>query len=454
MLLRQTQVQQPKKAPSPLVLEKREKIFTADAGYRSRLPEDVLREYAHLIGRSGIIEELERAYRDPCDLVHVYVARFRTDFAGGSERRLRKKLRAPCAGKGMTEAQAQVSALGEAVERYSAIFRGDEVRIKASYRELSSEAIHPNACMNFSARQYREREKWNQREAEFNWVPQPFDDERETEWTPVWSLTEERFKYAATASCYFGYPFSPEHDFCRPDSNGNAAGNLEEAILQGFLEVVERDAVALWWYNSARRPRVELASFEEPYFEALAELYRILGREMHVLDISADLSIPAFAAVSRGRKDERDFLLGFGAHLDPRIAIARALTEMNTFLATAIAGEFRRIFVGDPFEHAFLVPDVLTPIKTRRDYAPFQGEDLREDVRVCVELASKRGLETLVLDQTRSDVRMRAVKVIVPGMRPWWARFAPGRLYQVPVEMGWQAAPLSQEQLNPCHLAV
>ena len=120
-------MQKPKKAPSPLVLEKREKIFTAEAGYRSRLPEDVLREYAHLIGRSGIIEELERAYRDPCDLVHVYVARLRTDFEG-SERRLRKKLRAPCAGKGMTEAQAQASALGEAVERYSAIFRGDEVR--------------------------------------------------------------------------------------------------------------------------------------------------------------------------------------------------------------------------------------------------------------------------------------------------------------------------------------
>src|SRR5207237_290254 len=163
---------------------------------------------------------------------------------------------------------------------------------------------------------------------------QTFDDERETEWTPVWSLTEERSKYAATASCYFGYPFSPEHDFCRPDSNGNAAGvNLEEAILQGFLEVVERDAVALWWYNSARR-----------------------------------------------------------------------LTEMNTFLAMAIAGELRRIFVGNTFEPAFLAPDVLAPIKTRRDYSPLQGEDLREDVRICVELASKRGLETLVLDQTRPDV--------------------------------------------------
>ena len=443
-----------KTAPSPFPLRKREKTFTADGGYRSRLPEDTLQHYAHLIGRSGIVEELECAFRDPCDLVHVYVARLRADLRG-SKHSVWKGLRAPCVGKGMTEAQARASALGEAVERYSSIFRGDETRIKATYRELSSDAIHPNAYMNFSACQYREREQWNQREIEFNWVPQPFDEERETEWTPVWSLTEERFKYIATASCYFGYPFSVEHDFCRPDSNGNAAGiNLEEAVVQGFLEIVERDSVALWWYNSARRPRVELSSFGEPYFEALGELYRILGREMHLLDITADFSIPAFAAVSSGGGDEGNLLLGFGAHLDPRIAIARALTEMNQSLAGAIAGETPPLFVGDMLEYAFLAPEGSAAVKTREDYSPCHGEDLREDLRSCVELARERGLETLVLDQTRAEAGMRAVKVIVPGMRPWWARFASGRLYDVPVEIGWQSARLSEEQLNSCHLAV
>ena len=418
------------------------------------MPEDTLQNYAHLIAHSGIVEELDCAYRDPCDLVHVYVARLRADLRGG-QHRVWKGLRAPCVGKGMTDAQARASALGEAVERYSAIFRGDEPRIKASYRELSGEAIHPNTCMNFSADQYRQREEWNQREIEFNWVPQPFDEERETEWTPVWSLTEERSKYLATASCYFGYPFSLEHDFCRPDSNGNAAGaNLEEAIVQGFLELVERDSVALWWYNSARRPRVQLSSFGEPYFEALRELYRILGREIHVLDITADLSIPAFAAVSSARRDRGDLLLGFGAHLDPRIAIARALTEMNQSLAEATGGEKPRFFVGEPLKDAFLAPDASAGVKTPGDYSAWAGAELGEDLRACLALASERGLETLVLDQTRSEAGMRAVKVVVPGMRPWWARFAPGRLYDVPVQIGWQPARLSEEQLNPCHLSV
>jgi ribosomal protein S12 methylthiotransferase accessory factor len=52
-------------------------------------------------------------------------------------------------------------------------------------------------------------------------------------------------------------PRPKPQQFCRADSNGNAAGNtLEEAtILQGFVELIERDSVALWWYNRLRRPR-------------------------------------------------------------------------------------------------------------------------------------------------------------------------------------------------------
>jgi ribosomal protein S12 methylthiotransferase accessory factor len=55
----------------------------------------------------------------------------------------------------------------------------------------------------------------------------------------------------------------------------------------------------------------------------------------------------------------------------------------------------------------------------------------------------------LVLDQTRPDIGLPVVKVLVPGLRHFWARYAPGRLYDVPVQMGWLAQPLREEQLNP-----
>ena len=65
-----------------------------------------------------------------------------------------------------------------------------------------------------------------------------------------------------------------------------------------------------------------------------------------------------------------------------------------------------------------------------------------------------RGLEMLVLDQTRPDIGLPVAKVIVPGLRHFWARFAPGRLYDVPVELGWIAKPTPEDQLNPIAMFV
>ena len=64
------------------------------------------------------------------------------------------------------------------------------------------------------------------------------------------------------------------------------------------------------------------------------------------------------------------------------------------------------------------------------------------------------GLEMLVLDQTRPDIGMPVVKVFVPGLRHFWARLAPGRLYEVPARLGWLPQPLAEEQLNPISMFI
>lgn len=122
-----------------------------------------------------------------------------------------------------------------------------------------------------------------------------------------------------------------ENRFCFADSNGNAAGGtLEDAILQGFLELVERDSVAIWWYNRLQRPSVDLASFNEPYLLDLQAWYATQQRELWVLDLTTDLNIPAFAAVSRYIGGEQEYIIaGYGAHFDAKIAILRAVTEVN-----------------------------------------------------------------------------------------------------------------------------
>jgi ribosomal protein S12 methylthiotransferase accessory factor len=97
----------------------------------------------------------------------------------------------------------------------------------------------------------------------------------------------------------------------------------------------------------------------------------------------------------------------------------------------------------------YLLPAAGTALRTSADYARAHTDDVAEDVRAGQALVERLGLEMLVLDQTRPEIGLPVVKVIVPGLRHFWARFAPGRLYDAPVRLGWLDRPLSEEDLNP-----
>jgi ribosomal protein S12 methylthiotransferase accessory factor len=53
------------------------------------------------------------------------------------------------------------------------------------------------------------------------------------------------------------------------------------------------------------------------------------------------------------------------------------------------------------------------------------------------------------LDQTRPDSGLAVVKVVVPGLRHFRPQLAPGRLYDVPVVLGWRSRPARESELNP-----
>jgi len=453
------------KTPLPVVLGHRKKAFTSDGGHRFCSPEETLRTYQHLISPiTGIVRELNKIQGNA--LVHTYVAKhhFRSVFDDLAS--LRQNIGGRSAGKGRTDSQAKASGFCEAIERYSGVFQGNEIREKASYQELGDKAIHPNKCMSFSEKQYQHREEWNAKnQGWFQKVPEPFDETRIIDWTPVWSLTAQDFKYLPTGYCYYGYSQSEPLD-CWADSNGCAAGNtIEEAILQGFMELVERDCVALWWYNQLVKPSVNLESFNEPYFEQLKQYYEGLNRELWVLDITSDLNIPCFAAISpRKEREVEDILLGYGAHFDPKIAISRALTEVNQILPNVLSFKDDGTTIYNPSadtlavkwwqtarlsNQSYLVTDSKIIPKKSNDYLQLASDDLLEDVKLCQRIVESKGMEMLVLDQTRPDIGLRVAKVIIPGMRHMWKRLGAGRLYDVPVSMGWLKEALTEDELNP-----
>lgn len=450
---------------TPIRLQRRGSAVVVGGGVREVEAEATLVRYGHHISPlTGAVRSLRQLSDPDQALVYSYAAAHYFGPLHDVTQGLSAAFRNQSGGKGRTDAQARASALCEALERYSGVFQGHEERHQTSLARLGQAGIHPNTCLGFSERQYAEREVWNAQYPQPVWtIPEPFDEECEIDWTPLWSLSAGCFKYLPTAYCYYGYE-GPGTRFCRADSNGCAAGNsMEEALIQGFLELVERDGVALWWFNRLRRPALYLDSFDDPYVKSLQAHYDRLGRDLWVLDVTSDLGIPVFVALSRREAGTpENIILGFGAHFDPSVALLRALTELNQILPAVSApdrGGTTYARVNDVAQawwktatldgHPYLVPDPDRPAVERKNFAAPACDDLCDYVQAGIDLAAEKGLEVLVLDQTRPDIGLSVARVVVPGLRHFWRRLGPGRLYDVPVRLGWLPAPQREEEMNP-----
>jgi ribosomal protein S12 methylthiotransferase accessory factor len=222
--------------------------------------------------------------------------------------------------------------------------------------------------------------------------------------------------------------------------------------------------VALWWYPRARRPGVDLASFDDPYLATAERWLAERNREVWALDLTADLGISAIAAVSRRTDPRREgVMLGFGAHLDPAVAIRRAVGELGQMLPIVDGGDDasggppptldpdleRWLETATVASEPWLAPDPDSDPRQAGELPRLAGGDLAADVGVCVERLRDAGLELLVVDQSRPEVELRVVKAIVPGLRHFWRRLGPGRLYDVPPRLGWVEGPQREEELNP-----
>jgi oxazoline/thiazoline synthase len=143
--------------------------------------------------------------------------------------------------------------------------------------------------------------------------------------------------------------------------------------------------------------------------------------------------------------------------------VVRALTEVNQFLPFIDRRDAQgntRYLTDDPETLAWcreatvegepwVAPDPAQPARTLADYPALPGTDLAEHVAGCVGRVEASGLDVMVLDQTRPDLDLAVVKVVAPGLRHFWRRLGPGRLYTAPVRLGWLAEPYTEDEINP-----
>lgn len=446
--------EQAERAP---VLAEGRPFATRPGGFRAMTPQQVFQRYArHVSPVSGAVAYLHPMPGRHAGLRKVYVAGYLVCPPGVPRTNRFDRI---CAGKGSSDEQARVSALGEAIERFSGVYQGDEASMRASMAELrhnpahgSGAPIHINDLQQFSDRQFERRDIINALTDDVRkQVPRRFGVDDSIDWTPAWSLNTGARHWVPLSYCFAETPETANGlSFGVHNPNGSAAGScLEEAILQGLFELIERDATAIWWYNQVTRPGIDLKSYGDPYIDALACEYDAMGWRLWALDLTHDLGIPVMVAIAENPATGR-FSIGFGCHLQRHIALERALTEVNQLLDVAADAP-------SPWDNEklsskqFLYPSLeLGTIAEPSDPA---GEiaaprDLKDAIEQCMQRLTQAGLEIFVVNKTRPDIGLPVVQVIVPGLCHFWPRFGASRLRTVPVKQGWLDRPREESELN------
>ena len=356
-------------------------------------------------------------------------------------------------GRGLTREEAASRCLSEAKERQAAIF--DEARdiIRGTSADLEVSAIDPQSLLLISDQQYASAHEWNSRFNAPHQLPPRLDRNRSIAWVTARSLVDGSMKRVPAASCFLGYPQAMEEGFPIPNSNGLASGDrLEDAIERALLETIERDAVSIWWYGRVKRPAMDFGGEELPLWRAFEDWMHRSDRKFWVLDLTHDLGVPVAAAVS-SNSGGSDLAFGFAAARTKAAAAQAAMGELVQFEVTKTIQSRSR---GGP-PAGFLAWCIFARLDDHRFILPSKDAAAQRIVpsppgAVGIDLIRDKKLDVLIVDLTLQDQLTSVVRVLVPGLRPIWPRFAPGRLYDIPFRLDWHDSRLNESELNPIHI--
>ncbi len=409
--------------------------------------------------KTGLFKEIYIARAEPDEprLFHVSIMNAKID------RLMRESfsvnLRA--AGSGFTLAEAFSRAAGEVIERYACCWSDDESIIFDSWEGMTRrglEALEPKDIALFSQAQY----------ARPGFPFAPLERTTKIGWAPGVSLISGRQVYLPAQIVYFRYRLQEgERPIAYSTSSGCAcATTMEEALLKGLFEQVERDAAMITWFARLSPPKVDLERFP-----AVRDKFSSVGlfgptRSFEVMDTTLDVPIPSFMGVARvvvARK-ERHFV-GGSANLDPAAGVFKTLLELGQgvpFIKTILihnpmpdklafdnfddnlrfyaseknAGHLAFLFGSDKISEA-------RPDAESRDHAAL--------LRQALGILRSHGLDAIAVDHTTPDVAslgLVVARVYVPGFVQLGVPSSPflgsNRLFEAPRKIG-----VNVTELNP-----
>jgi ribosomal protein S12 methylthiotransferase accessory factor len=217
-------------------------------------------------------------------------------------------------------------------------------------------------------------------------------------------------------------------------SNGLASGNhFLEAVCSALFELIERDAISchLEAYRKGygipgyRMPRVRLETIESPIVKDLLAKFEAAQVIPIVFDCTVDTEIPVYRAQIYDPSGNVPSSHGYGTHLDPEVAIVRALIEAAQTRAILISGARDDIFhqyytVLRLQRNRDVEASILEsnpPIIDARVRKSQSTSTFEEDIEIILKKLKNAGLnQVIVFDLSPSDSELSIVRVVVPGL--------------------------------------
>nr|UBK24771.1 McmD1 [Thermoactinomyces sp.] len=377
-------------------------------------------------------------------------------------------------GAGYTRQQAINSAVGETLERYaSSIYEAQELPL-LPYNQMEK-AVHPEQFQLFSPEQYQAS----------GFPFQPFTESTPVCWSKGFSIGEYREAWVPASLVYLPYRRQKGEALITLSlSTGLAAGpSLEDAILTGLYEVMERDALSLSWLTKLPPRQVPEERLANLSLERLG--LRNERTTPFLFDISLDLPFPIFLAMIEREEEKKILHFGSAARTDPESAMKKALLEAAQcipYIRGLVRNEKQEEEKGftwvDTFQkHALyynLRMDLRTPCHyllssswreelARRPLATwnqttFQSKSMepKAEIRQVVKALKEEGYEAIAVDLTTPDLRqigIHVVRVLIPGFNPLSGNHAYrflGEKRRAHLERKWnQPLPVMNEYPHP-----
>ncbi len=314
-------------------------------------------------------------------------------------------------GKGITKDHAKASAMMEGFERYSAERQSSDESIISSLNDIDN-TIDPKS-LNLP----KELEKAN-------------INDWDLEWSIAHDIISDTDYYVPTNAVY--HPYNPKNNakhLFKSNTNGLASGNiLEEAILHGMFEVIERDAWSIFELTHKNYSQIDLNSIESDVINDIIDKFESEGIKIKLIDFTADIKIPTIAASADDTvtKDAGLLTLGIGTHLDPEVAILRALTEVAQSRATQINGAREDTVRADFAREAGyermkrINKYYFRPEEEQISLSDIENKStssITEDIEIVKnELIANDIEKILYVDLTRPELDVSVVRVIIPEM--------------------------------------